>query len=111
VPPAEHPPSGFFRWRAQPPSNRAIRRAWLADVIVEIHHRSRRTYGWRRIRAELADAYWQQVNKKLIRAVMADRDLSGLPKRRKGRPNPMHAATTEDLVKRIFRRDGRTSCG
>src|SRR4051812_30634723 len=24
-------PSGFFRWRAQPPSNRTIRRAWLAD--------------------------------------------------------------------------------
>lgn len=32
-------PSGFFRWRSQPPSDRAIRRAWLADVIVEIHER------------------------------------------------------------------------
>ncbi len=56
-------PSGFFRWRAMPPSRRAIRRAWLSDVIAEIHERSRRTYGWRRVRAELADAYGQQVNK------------------------------------------------
>ncbi len=30
-------PSGFFRWRSTPPSDRAIRRAWLADLIREIH--------------------------------------------------------------------------
>ena len=62
-----------------PPSSRAIRRAWLSDVIAEIHERSRRTYGWRRIRAELADAHGQQVNKKLIGLVMADQGISGLP--------------------------------
>jgi putative transposase len=99
-------PSGFFRWRNQPPSDRAIRRAWLTDVIVEIHDRSRRTYGWRRIRAELADAYGQRVNKKLIMAIMADKGISGLPKRRRGKPNPLHRATTEDLVNRDFRRGG-----
>jgi transposase-like protein len=66
-------PSGFFRWRAMPPSDRSIGRAWLADVIVEIHDQSRRTYGWRRIRAELADAYGQRVNKKLIRAIRPSR--------------------------------------
>jgi hypothetical protein len=65
-------PSGFFRWRAVPRSDRSIRRAWLADVIVEIHDQSRRTYGWRRVRAELADVYGQRVNKKLIRAIMAE---------------------------------------
>jgi transposase InsO family protein len=99
-------PSGFFRWRSQPPSDRAIRRAWLTDVILAIHERSRRTYGWRRIRAELADAYDQQVNKKLIRAIMAEQGISGLPKRRTGKPNPVHRATTADLVNRDFHRDG-----
>ncbi len=99
-------PSGFFRWRSQPPSDRAIRRAWLADVILEIHARSRRTYGWRRVRAELADAYGQRVNKKLIRAIMIEQGISGLPARRKGKPNPVHRATTEDLVNRDFRRHG-----
>ena len=99
-------PSGFFRWRSQPPSPRAIRRAWLSDVIAEIHDRSRRTYGWRRIRAELADQYGQQVNKKLIRAIMAQRSISGLPARRKAKANLVHRVTTGDLVNRDFRRDG-----
>jgi HTH-like domain len=41
-------------------------------VIVEVHDQSRRTHGWRRIRAELADAYRQRVNKKVNRAIMAE---------------------------------------
>lgn len=99
-------PSGFFRWRSKPPSDRAIRRAWLADVIAEIHVRSQRSYGWRRIRAELADAYGQVVNKKLIMAVMAELGISGLPKRRRAKPNLLGRDTTEDLVQREFGRDG-----
>ena len=99
-------PSGFFRWRSMPPSRRAIRRAWLADVITEIHVRSRGTYGWRRIRAELADAYGQTVNKKLVRAIMAERGITGLPKRRRPKASPTHRAITEDLVQRQFGRQG-----
>ena len=38
-------PSGFFRWRTKPPSDRAIRRTFLADVIAEMHEQSRRTLG------------------------------------------------------------------
>jgi putative transposase len=98
--------SGFFRWRAAPPTARSIRRALLSDVITEIHQRSRRTYGWRRIRAELADGYGQIVNKKLIMAIMAERGICGLPKRRRGKPSPAHRLTSEDLVQRDFRRDG-----
>jgi putative transposase len=99
-------PSGFFRWRSAPPSTRAVRRAWLADVIGEIHVRSRHTYGWRRIRAELADAYGQVVNKKLIRAIMGDLGITGLPNRRRAKVSPVHRATTADLVNRNFARNG-----
>lgn len=99
-------PSWFFRWRSMPPSARSIRRAWLSDVIVEIHERSRRTYGWRRVRAELADAYGQIVNKKLIRSIMAEAGIAGVPTRRRGRPNLAQRPTTVDLVNRDFRRDG-----
>jgi putative transposase len=99
-------PSGFFRWRSTPPSDRAIRRAWLADVIREIHERSRRTYGWRRVRAELDDAYGQRVNKKLIQAIMRELGIVGLPARRKSKPNLINRATTLDLVNRDFHRDG-----
>ncbi len=97
---------GFFRWRGMPPSDRAIRRAWLSDVIREIHERSRRTYGWRRVRAELDDAYGQRVNKKLIPAIMRELGISGLPARRRGKPNLINRAATVDLVNREFDRDG-----
>jgi putative transposase len=68
--------------------------------------RSRRTYGWRRIRAELADDYGQRVNKKLVRSNMAAQGISGPPARRKAKPSPAHRATTEDLVQRLFARNG-----
>ena len=99
-------PSGFFRWRSRPPTARMIRRAWLADVIGEVHERSRRTYGMRRIRAELADSYGQVVNKKLIRSIMSELGISGLPKRKRPKAMPTHPAAAEDLVRRNFVRKG-----
>ncbi len=95
-----------FRWRSMAPSSRAVRRAWMADVITEIHALSRRTYGWAHIRAELADAYGQRVNKKLIRVIMGELGISGLPARGRAKPSPIHRATTKDRVKRIFGREG-----
>jgi len=29
--------SGFYAWRFRPPSARAVRHAWLTDVIREVH--------------------------------------------------------------------------
>ena len=63
------PFSTFYYWRNPPVSARAIRRAWLTDVILSIHAQSRQTYGMRRIKAELADTYGQVVNKKLVRLI------------------------------------------
>lgn len=45
--------SGYFGWRSRPPSPRAIRHAWLTDVIAAVHASSRDTYGARRVHAEL----------------------------------------------------------
>jgi transposase-like protein len=99
-------PSGFFRWRSKAPSDRAIRRAWLVEVITEIHVRSRGSYGWRRIRAELADSYRQIVNKKLIRSVMAELGITGLPTRRRRALAPTRQPDSLDLVNRDFARSG-----
>jgi transposase InsO family protein len=93
-------------WRIKPPRDRTIRRAWPADLIIQIHSESRRTYGWRRVRAELADAYAQAVNKKLIQATMAEQGISGLPIRRRGKPKLLYRLTAEDLVNRDFQRHG-----
>ncbi len=64
--------SGFFMWRNRTPSAPAIRRAWLTDVIVAVWEQSRRTYGWRRVQAELAYGYDHVANKKLVRAIMRE---------------------------------------
>ena len=98
--------SGFFHGRGRPLSARAVRRAWLADVVTEIWERSRRTYGWRRIQAELAEVHGHTANKKLLRAVMREHHMSGLPRPKSGRRGLTRAPTTADLVNREFSRDG-----
>ncbi|MSO45082.1 MAG: hypothetical protein EXQ74_07265 [Thermoleophilia bacterium] len=96
----------FYYWRKPPVSARAIRRAWTADVILSIHAQSRQTYRMRRSKAEVADAYGQVVNTKLIRLIMREQGLAGLPVRRRRKPNLAHTLSVEDLVNRDFRRDG-----
>ena len=75
-------------------------------MIVQIWEQSGRTYGWRRVQAELADVNEHVANKKLVRAIMHEQGISGLPKRRKGRWNMIDKATSTDLVNRDFNRDG-----
>lgn len=99
-------PSGFFRWKFAAPSNRATRRALLTDLIVKIWHESRQTYGSRRVRAELLDAHGLVVNLKLVRSIMREQQISGLPKRKKYKRSDSNRYTTDDLVNRRFDRDG-----
>jgi putative transposase len=46
--------SGYYAWRSRPPSARSIRHAWLTDRIVEVHQRSRGTYGALRVHVSCA---------------------------------------------------------
>jgi transposase InsO family protein len=73
----------------------------LRDVITEIHAASRGTYGTRRVRAALFYERGLVVNRKLVRKLMRQAGLEGLPKR-KGRRNLVRIATQEDLVNRNF---------
>ena len=84
------------------PSNQAVRRILLADAITELHLASRSTYGTRRMRAALFYDRGLLVNRKLIRRIMAEQGLFGLPARKKGRRNLVNVATSEDLVNRNF---------
>jgi transposase InsO family protein len=84
------------------PSNREVRRVLLADTITELHLASRSTYGHRRIRAALFYERGLIVNRKLIRRIMAEQGLHGLPVQKKGRKNLVNVATSEDLVNRNF---------
>ncbi len=94
--------STYRHQRTKHPSNRDVRRILLGDTIKELHAASRSTYGVRRMKAALFHERGLVVNRKLIRRIMAEHSLSGLPLRRKGRRYLAHVATSEDLVNRNF---------
>jgi transposase InsO family protein len=75
----------------------------LADAIADIHARSRGTYGILRIRAALEIEQGLIVNTKLVRKIMRQLDIKGLPGPRKGVKNLKNAPTCEDLVQRNFK--------
>ncbi len=76
----------------------------LLGVIAEIHRASRRTYGARRIHAELVHGRGLQVARCTVELVMRRNGLAGLPGRHRYRKVP-NLPTATDLVDRRFRRD------
>jgi putative transposase len=95
--------SGFYAWRVRPPSSRAIRHAWLSDVITQIHLESRGTYGAPRVHAELTIGLGIVVGHNAVAMLMARAGLKGLPGDR--RPRRFHETPTAgDLVDRHFAR-------
>jgi putative transposase len=92
----------FQYYRRRPVPDREIRRLVVADTITEIHQRSRGTYGGRRIRAALLADYDMNVNLKLVRSIMTEHGLSGLPHPPRRIPNLIRINTPADLVNRHF---------
>jgi len=93
--------STYRHQRTRHPSNREVRRILLADTITELHVASRSTYGARRMKASLFYDRGLVVNRKLIRRIMVEQGLYGLPTKKRRR-NLAHVATAEDLVNRNF---------
>jgi putative transposase len=78
----------------------------VADYVCLIHRQSGGTYGWRRIRAELLDEYEMIVNRKLIKAIMVEHEIAGVPRASAFRYPLADKRTDADLVNRIFTADG-----
>ena len=96
--------SGYYCWRRRPPSTRSVRHAMLLEIIREIHHMSRRTYGARRVHAELVRGRGVAVARCTVELVMRRNNIAGLPGRTRYRKVP-EPATAGDLVDRRFWRD------
>jgi hypothetical protein len=73
--------SGFYAQRNRPPSERAVRHAWLTDLIRQVHLDSRGTYGARRVHAELTLGHGLVVGHNAVEMLM-HRAGSGHPCRR-----------------------------
>ena len=97
--------SGFYAWKAHSPTPRSIRHAWLTDLIVAIHDRSRGTYGAPRVHAELVDHYGVTVGHNTVSLLMRRAQIAGLPvPGRRGKKTPP-GSDFRDLVRRDFARD------
>jgi len=97
--------SGYYARKSRASSPRAIRHAWLTDVIREIHRDSRGVYGARRVRAELTLGRGAPVGHCAVQMLMARAGIAGAAGRPRYRKIP-HVATASDLVVRDFSRDG-----
>lgn len=95
--------SGFHAWRHRPPSQRAVRHAWLTDLIVEIHTASRGVYGARRVHAELTLGRGVEVGHNAVEMLMRRAGLQGITGRPKFRKVD-NLATASDRVERSFGR-------
>ena len=95
--------SGYYEWRCRPPSQRAIRHAWLTEQIRAVHAASRGTYGARRVHAELTLGMGLAVGHNQVEMLMARAALKGLPGTRRARPRH-ETPTAADLVERMFTR-------
>lgn len=74
--------SGYYDWRDRPLSSHARRDVELAALIHGVHERSHRTYGARRVHAELREAYGVRVGRKRVARLMRQAGLQGVQKRR-----------------------------
>jgi putative transposase len=95
--------SGYYAWKRRPPSNRSREDAALTEKIREVHQRSRQTYGYPRVHAELY-ALGVRCSRRRVVRLMRRAGLRGCMrgrKRRTTRRDP-RAVPAADLVKRDF---------
>ena len=96
---------GRLRLADPPPSARALRHAWLAEITGRVHTDSRGTYGAKRVHAELVLGHGIAVGREQVALVMRRAGLQGLSGRPRYRRVP-NLPTAGDLVDRQFTRNG-----
>ena len=95
--------SGYYAWRERPQARRSREDAALTQQIVEIHRRSRETYGYPRVHAELR-SLGVRCGRRRVARLMRDAGLRGCMRGRKKRTTRRdpRAAPAPDLVNRSF---------
>ena len=96
--------SGYYAWRERPPSSRSVEDWALAAKIRQVHERSRRTYGYPRVHAELnASGLW--CARRRVARLMREHGLRGCMRGRRRsttRRDDDRLPRAPDLVDRRF---------
>jgi putative transposase len=100
--------SGYYEWRRRPPSARALADEVLTEQIQDVHGRSRQTYGYRRITAELVDGRGGGVGRHRVARLMRAAGIRGVTRRKFCRTTRRdeHARPVPDLLNRDFSAPG-----
>jgi putative transposase len=95
--------SGYYAWRDRPPSRRTREDVALTEKIRQIHERSRQTYGYPRVHAELR-ALGASCGGRRVARLMRESGLRGCARGRRKRTTRrnIHAVPAPDLVRRNF---------
>jgi transposase InsO family protein len=96
--------SAYYDWKDRPPSKRDRENVALTSRITEIHERSRGTYGYPRVHAEL-QALGVSCSRKRVARLMRKAGIRGCLRGRKRRTTTRHNKHTTlapDLVGRNF---------
>lgn len=95
--------SGYYAWRSRPPSKRSRQNGALTEKIRQSHSRSRETYGYPRVHAELR-SLGVVCGRRRVARLMRAAGLRGCmrgKKRRTTRRDP-RAVPAPDLIRRDF---------
>jgi len=100
--------SGYYGWRDRPPSERALADEVLTEQIRTIHAESRRTYGYRRVTAELTDGQGEEVGRHRVARLMRKAGIQGVTRRRFCRTTRRDESDepVPDLINRDFTASG-----
>jgi len=95
--------SGYYAWKSRAPSKRSREDAVLTEKIREVYQRSRETYGYPRVHAELR-ALGVRCGRRRVARLMRRAGLRGCMRARKKRTTRRdpRAVPAPDLVKRDF---------
>lgn len=95
--------SGYYAWKSRPPSRRSVEDRSLIERIREVHERSRRTYGYPRVHAELK-ALGVECGRRRVARLMREDGLRGCMRGRRKTTTRRdeNAAAAPDLVERRF---------
>lgn len=80
--------AGYYAWRCRPLSARAVRHAWLTDLIREVHAASYGSYGANRVHAELVLGRGIRVGHNAVAMLMQRAGIAGRNGARKWRGEP-----------------------